>query len=187
MEESVVPSATRRERLLIILFLAQVAVALPTAVPRPEPTPVAAAAARTPSLSATPFPTSLSDYARDRRLKKAGAGTVSTAGGTGTSPSTAIPSALDDEGREAARAAQERMDRAVAEGRSMDENVGASTASRAVARHEWDTAAESCRKTHGCIPSYRSNGATKALKTDQELLEDLARKSSMSGAPRPDR
>ena len=79
------------------------------------------------------------------------------------------------------------MDRAVAEGRSVDENVGASTSARTAARSEWDAAAESCRKPPGCIPSYRSNGATKALKTDQELLEDLARKSSMSGAPRPDR
>jgi hypothetical protein len=77
----------------------------------------------------------------------------------------------------AARAAQKRMDRAVDRGLEVPERTRSPR--RDKARKEWDDAAESCRRTPGCVPVYRDDprwGDKKPLRTDAELIEEIRRR-----------
>ena len=60
----------------------------------------------------------------------------------------------------ATRQAQAQMDLMVKEGRKLD-RPGVKESCKETARSEWDTAAEACRKTPGCVPTARGEGELK--------------------------
>ncbi len=73
------------------------------------------------------------------------------------------------------------MRRAIEDGRWTDDNIHYNGRLRDRARNEWDQAAENCRKTPGCKPEFRDDGTSiKVLKTDDELLNEKARKEGLS-------
>jgi hypothetical protein len=84
-----------------------------------------------------------------------------------------------------ARAAQERMDKAVTDGQWTDRNIHMNEGIKAAARSEWDTAAENCRRTPGCNPVIRNNTTVdghKPLRTDREIIKEIAKSGGITDA-----
>ncbi len=114
---------------------------------------------------------------------------VPPASATGTQPRTASTTSKGETAAgsdaEAARA-QRRMDKAVEKGLAVPERTRSSSRDRA--RREWDDAAETCRKTPGCVPQYRDDaryGEDKPLKTDRELIDDVRKRGFSEPHPLP--
>lgn len=157
-----------------------------------HPAPVAQAAPVVLGPAALPgAPKTLADFARERKLNRTGSATGSFSS-TESTAAQAVPDTskamqgLITGQAAAAQAAQERMNRATTDGVWTDKNIHYNTAIRNNASNEWDAAAENCRKTSGCTPIYRSDGARKVLKSDEERLFDYSQKLGVSGAKRPD-
>ena len=175
-----------RKRLALALaaFAPWPALAEPPAPPQGDPVVLGAPAAT--------GPRTLADVARGRKLNREGPGTGTFSVAASTAPSAGPASSLGAEALVAsqaaeAKAAQARMDRALRSGQAADHDVrGRSSSARNKARAEWDAAAENCRKTPGCRPTARSDGAATGLKTDAELTYDLSRRLGLSGARKPD-
>ena len=119
----------------------------------------------------------LADVARERKLGKKGVqgGTLSVAGSSTPGASTAvqignIETQIND--TKAVTEATKRMTRAIEHGSWVDRNIHYNENIRQDARSEWDAAAESCRRTPGCIPTYRDGVIfdTKPLMTGDEIL-----------------
>ncbi|KAA0253090.1 MAG: hypothetical protein EDX89_15740 [Acidobacteria bacterium] len=161
--------------MLLCILLLQVAGATPVPAPAkpavpPVPTPIARG------------PRTLSEYARERRLSgsTSSGGSFSVASTTAPVPEASRVPAPSAEASAAARAAQKRMDKAVRAGKKLDENPRKNGSRRDAARVEWDAAHEECRRTPGCRPVPRDDGARKWLKTDEEILDDYARENGMT-------
>lgn len=183
----------------IVLLLAQTATPAP---PAPTPGPTARPA---PTLGRAPVaarPKTLSDHAAEMKAKgqspravsfddvrKGSGGGEAEPGADGAEPrgKTRAGSATGrEEETKAASDAQKRMDRAVEKGLAVPERTSSSR--RASARHEWDAAAEACRRTPGCVPRYRDDptfGENKPLKTDDELIDDVRKRGFSEPHPPP--
>jgi hypothetical protein len=165
----------------LVLALACPALAVP---PTPAPTAAPAAPVSLSPASSTQG-NDLSSVAGKIKLNRSGAakGSFSVVNGTAAPAAPSDSRALQDLSSAhaaAAKVAQERMNRAVENGRWTSANIHLLTGVRNAARAEWDDAAENCRKTPGCKPTYRSDGVSKELKTDRELLHDVAKAAGLS-------
>lgn len=163
--------------MILAVLLFQVATATPAPVPaKPTPAPSPTAISR--------GPRSLSDFARQRRASgTTSKGTFSAAQSTAPRANTeqsGYVSNLTQEQAKAAAEAQARMDRAVKDGLWTEQNIKVTEPLKEAARREWDAAAENCRRTPGCKPAARDDGVTKHLKTDDELMDDVAKSRGMT-------
>lgn len=169
--------------IVFLLLLAQASA--PT--PSPSPSPTARPAPLLGRSGPAARPKTLSEHAAEMKAKGTPASRVSF----DDVPSVEVDPARDEPGsvalpaanasgkpdEAAARAAQKRMDRAVERGLEVPERTRSPR--RDKARKEWDDAAETCRKTPGCVPVYRDDarfGDKKPLRTDAELIEEIRKR-----------
>ncbi len=147
---------------LVVIGSAAFLFALPIpAQESPAPTP-------RPILKSAPVNSGLSGAAAGRKLNRSvrfndvaqGDPVVPPAGPTGSDRAMADLMTQQDR---ATRQAQGQMDLMVKEGRKLD-RPGVKESCKDTARNEWDTAAEACRKTPGCVPTARGEGDLEARK-----------------------
>ena len=125
----------------------------------------------------------LADVARERKLGKKGVkgGTLSVAGTSGAPLLAGVSS------DKAATDADARLAKAIRDGAWVDRNIHYNEDIKADARREWDAAAENCRKTPGCTPTYRDGVEfrTKPLRTGDEIMRDEVKKNGSRDSVEP--
>lgn len=147
----------------LVLVLAQTTAAKPTPTPAPFPGPAPAKLSGGFGQKAT-APGKARVVVTDQTLAQPSrAGTFSVAGKPiATVPTPSVEQA-SDAGRVAA-AAQRRMDEAVRDAGWVLANTRYNWQIWDAARREWIEAAENCRKTPGCVPTYKPDWAFPTVK-----------------------
>lgn len=153
-----------------MITLAAAALLLQATTATPAPPPAAAPAKLSGGFGAKPVPT----VARARaRVTITDADVAHSRTPLPVSPEAdarrAVTGLLERQAEET-RAAQERMDRAASDAVWTANNIQWHEGIRGEARSEWEAAAEACRRTPGCVPTYRPSTI---LPTGDETLERL--------------
>lgn len=145
-----------------VVLLAQTVTTTPTPAPPPAPAKLSGGFGRAP---AAPGKAQVVVTEQNLAPTGKGRGSFSVVG----APIAALPTISTDASPEA-KAAQERMNRAVERGYWTAGNITYNQRLRDAARSEWDAAEAACRRTPGCTPTSIPSGL---LPTGEETLEKI--------------